>query len=117
MATQTVNKEKAKPGVITLKELKAKQPAHLWNVLGADYYRADANIPGSKHVTLEQLAAETKSLPKDADIVVYCGSYQCPTSKQAAEKLADMGFTNVRAYEGGIKEWSESGNPLVALGV
>ena len=34
-------------------------------------------------------------------------------SKQAAEKLASLGYTNVFAYEGGLKDWSEAGLPLV----
>ncbi|MDD3315169.1 MAG: rhodanese-like domain-containing protein, partial [Syntrophaceticus sp.] len=40
---------------------------------------------------------------KDAEILVYCKSGN--RSNQAAEKLADMGFSNVYNILGGISEW------------
>lgn len=40
---------------------------------------------------------------KDAEILVYCRSGK--RSSEAAEKLADMGYTNVYNILGGISEW------------
>ncbi|HBG22222.1 MAG: rhodanese-like domain-containing protein [Syntrophaceticus sp.] len=40
---------------------------------------------------------------KDAEILIYCKSGN--RSSQAAEKLADMGFSNVYNILGGISEW------------
>lgn len=44
-------------------------------------------------------------------IVVYCANYMCPKSKKAWYMLQALGFTNVKAYEGGIREWSQLGLP------
>ena len=113
MATQTTF------GLISLGELKqlvdSKQPFQLWNTLSKDYYREDANIPGSKHISVEQVAQAAAGLPKDSLIVTYCGGVKCPASKQAAEKLVSLGFTNVRAFEGGLEEWTAAGYPLVRI--
>ncbi len=54
-------------------------------------------------------STEATNLPKDAEIVVYCGGPKCPQSRMAAEKLAKLGFENVRAYEGGLEEWKAAG--------
>lgn len=54
------------------------------------------------------LEAITKAAPdKDALIVVYCFSTQCPAGKKLAEKLVAEGYTHVLEYAGGIKEWAE----------
>ncbi len=59
--------------------------------------------------------AAAKAPKKDEPIVTYCGGVNCPSSKQAAEKLASLGYTNVLAFEGGLQEWTEAGYPLVKL--
>jgi rhodanese-related sulfurtransferase len=48
-------------------------------------------------------------LPKNQEIVVYCGGPKCPQSRMAAEKLGKLGYGNVRAYEGGLEEWKGAG--------
>ena len=48
-------------------------------------------------------------------IVTYCGGTQCPSSKQAAEKLVSLGYSIVFAYEGGLQDWQEGGFPFVTL--
>jgi rhodanese-related sulfurtransferase len=30
----------------------------------------------------------------------------------AAQKLTDLGFTNVRAYEGGLEDWKNAGHSI-----
>lgn len=46
---------------------------------------------------------------------MYCKDTECPASARAAEKLQTLGYTNVRAYEGGLKAWKAEGHPVVAL--
>jgi rhodanese-related sulfurtransferase len=99
-------------------KLDNKETFHLWNVLTKEYYKPEANIPGSQWLPVdtitEKLAAE--KVPAKTDMIVaYCGGTQCPSSKQAAEKLSSMGYTNVFAYEGGLQDWSEAKLPLVTL--
>lgn len=107
--------------LIDREQLKAKidkkEQFTLWNTLGKDYYRSEANIPGSQWVPVENIVAKIKEtgLAKDAVIITYCGGPRCPSSKQAAEKLSSLGFSDVGAYEGGLQDWTEGGLPLVKL--
>lgn len=89
---------------------------HFWNVLTDEYFHGDM-VPGSRRVPLGEVGREVSrlGLPKDAEIVVYCAGPSCPTSKQATQKLLSLGFTNVRAYEGGLEQWSEAGHELEKL--
>ena len=81
-----------------------------WNVLTDEYYKNEL-IAGSRRVPIDQIGREVSNtkLPKDAEIVVYCAGPECPMSVQAAEKLLELGFTNVNAYEGGLEEWKAAG--------
>lgn len=116
MATATAPKYK----IIDRDALKAKidkkERFTLWNTLSKEYYKAEANIPGSKWVPVDKVSEQAKQIKdKKEPIVTYCGGPMCPASKQAAEKLAALGFTNVSAFEGGLQEWSEAELPLVKL--
>ena len=51
----------------------------------------------------------TTNLPKNVEIVVYCGGPKCPQSRTAAEKLVKLGNENVRACEGGLEKWKAAG--------
>ena len=89
---------------------------HLWNVLTDGYFTGEM-IPGSRRVPLDAIGrevAEAKS-PKGEEIIVYCGGPKCPQSLQAAQKLMDLGYTNVKAYEGGLEEWKKAGNNIDRL--
>lgn len=55
---------------------------------------------GSKPEGLEKLKLSVAKLPKDADIVVYCGCCpmdKCPNIRPAFRALKQLGFTHVRA--------------------
>ena len=80
------------------------------NVLSKEHY-ADCHIPGSQCLPLQDLKVACTSWDKDKYIAVYCASYLCGASKEAAKMLTELGFKNVWAYEGGTKEWKEKGMP------
>ena len=65
---------------------------------------ADKHIPGAINIPNETIGtAEIPELPdKDQLILVYCRSGN--RSKQASEKLAALGYTNVVEF-GGINSW------------
>ena len=93
--------------------LKEGNSLHLWNVLTDGYFKGEM-IPGSLRVpldTIQREVSETQS-PKGEEIIVYCGGPKCPQSLQAAQKLMDLGYTNVQAYEGGLEEWKNAGNKI-----
>ena len=65
---------------------------------------AEGHIPGAVNVPNETIEDEMPAgLPdKDQVILVYCRSGN--RSKEASQKLADMGYTGVYEF-GGIKTW------------
>ncbi len=65
---------------------------------------ASGHIPGAINVANESIGTgEIPALPrKDQLILVYCRSGN--RSKQAAQKLADLGYTNIVEF-GGILDW------------
>ncbi len=92
-------------------EMERTQRLKVVNVLDKKTFE-NCSIAGSIHVplsTLEKVAGQWK---KHQRIVVYCASYDCPTSKHAFNILHRMGFRNIYAYEGGTKEWREKGYPI-----
>jgi rhodanese-related sulfurtransferase len=89
---------------------------HLWNVLTDGYFKGEM-IPGSRRVPLDTIGREVSEANsrKDEEIIVYCGGPKCPQSLQAAQKLMNLGYTNVKAYEGGLEEWKNAGNKIEPL--
>jgi rhodanese-related sulfurtransferase len=85
-------------------------PDPVWNVLTDEWFKGE-NIAGSRRVPLDKLGGEVRgtNLPRNTEIVVYCGGPKCPQSRMAAEKLFKLGYENVRAYEGGLEEWNAAG--------
>lgn len=66
---------------------------------------AEGHIPGAICVPNESIVdAQPEELPDlEQTILVYCRSGR--RSKEAAQKLADMGYTNVYEF-GGIIDWT-----------
>lgn len=78
------------------------------NVLDPLHY-AECHISPSVNIPLKELVSAIRRYPKDQSIVVYCANSVCPASKDAYQKLKHLGYTNVRAYEGGMQEWRAKG--------
>ena len=96
--------------------LREEAGLQFWNVLTDEYFKGEL-IPGSRRVPLDQVGREVResNLTKDAEIVVYCAGPECPQSGYAAQKLQTLGFTNVRAYEGGLEEWKGLGREITRV--
>lgn len=105
-------------------ELKAKKPPHVFQV-GFRVLYAQAHIPGSAYIGagrdaagIDALKAAVKNLPKDADIVLYCGCcpwVRCPNVLPAYEALAALHFTHVRVLaipENFGADWVNKGYPV-----
>ena len=87
------------------KEMMAVNDGHVVvDVRRADEY-VSGHIPGAILIPNESIGTEKPDqLPdKDQIILVYCRSGN--RSKQAAQKLADMGYTNIYEF-GGINTWT-----------
>lgn len=100
---QTISKEDLR------KKIDRGEPVQVVNVLSPEYYHLGL-IKGSKRIPVAELDRRVSELDKSKEVITYCADAECPASRQGAEKLASLGF-NVKAYEGGIKEWKAAGYP------
>ncbi|MGC5011341.1 ArsR/SmtB family transcription factor [Streptosporangium sp. DT93] len=70
---------------------------------------ADGHVPGAVSVPLAELRDRLGELPRDAEIVAYCGGPYCVVSPRAVRLLRDHGL-RARPLEGGITRWRRTGN-------
>ncbi|MEO5987250.1 MAG: rhodanese-like domain-containing protein [Candidatus Limnocylindria bacterium] len=82
----------------------------------------DERIPGSISIpAAEALRLAGDVLARDQPVVVYCASRSCTASPTLAQKLVDLGFSDVSDFEGGLEAWERAGHRVqrtrVAVGV
>src|SRR5450432_3230949 len=71
--------------------------------------------PGNSEAGLAMLKAEAEKLPRDREVVLYCGCCpwdRCPNVKPAADLLKQMGFTKVKTLylaTGFKADWLDKG--------
>ncbi|MGZ3451987.1 MAG: rhodanese-like domain-containing protein [Polyangiales bacterium] len=82
-------------------------------VLPASYY-SSGHLPGAVHLPLEGLEKRAGELipHKDSAVVLYCSGPTCTNSHQAAERLARIGYRDVKVFVGGKAAWKEAGLPF-----
>ncbi len=74
--------------------------------------------PGSRAEGLEALKVAAGKLPRDRDIILYCGCCPwsaCPNVKPAVELLKQMGFSHVKTMyveTNFAKDWIDKGYPV-----
>lgn len=74
--------------------------------------------PGSKQEGLDLLKAAVEKLPKDREIVLYCGCCpwdKCPNVNPAIAMLKQLGYTKVKAMmvpDTFKKDWIDKGYPV-----
>jgi rhodanese-related sulfurtransferase len=80
-------------------------------------YYAQKHLPGAilfPHDQVDQLA--NAAIPdKSTPVVVYCASRSCQNSRIAAQRLIQLGYSDVAVYEGGKQEWEQSALPFDRL--
>ncbi|NUW36764.1 metalloregulator ArsR/SmtB family transcription factor [Nonomuraea sp. SMC257] len=69
---------------------------------------ATAHLPGAVSLPLAELRDRLEELPRDAEIVAYCGGPYCVVSPEAVRLLRRNGFRAL-SLEGGITGWRRSG--------
>lgn len=74
----------------------------------------EGHIPGAIHMTPGEVAANIDKLPRDRQIIFYCGGLHCPLSTQAAKIAMEHGLTNIKVYYEGDPGWKAAGNYLIS---
>ncbi len=96
-------KKKAPEAAAEVKE--AQEPKLRLVDVNTEEVYADAHIPGAIHTSVDRVGETAKDWNKETPVVVYCSDYKCRASDSAAKKLTELGFKDVRVYQGGVHEW------------
>lgn len=105
------------PRSIDRTELKAKidrrEPFVLLETLSPEHFQ-HVHLPGARNAPPERIEelAPTLIPSKDTEVVTYCAAPTCHASADAAHALVALGYTNVRYYPGGKKDWTSVGLPM-----
>jgi rhodanese-related sulfurtransferase len=77
-------------------------------------YYAQKHLPGAVLFPHDQVDRRAGQVIPDQStpVVVYCASRSCQNSRIAAQRLIQLGYSDVSVYEGGKQEWEESGLPF-----
>lgn len=95
------------------KRMGSERPPVLINTLPREAHEA-RHIPDSVNVPTDDIECVETFVPnRDEPIVVYCANADCEASPTAAQKLEEMGYTNVVDFEDGYTRWRRAGYPLV----
>jgi rhodanese-related sulfurtransferase len=75
---------------------------------------AASHLPGAINIPpgTEDERAPRRIPDLAAEVVVYCMNPTCYSSVDVANRLAELGYGNVRHYPGGKEEWVAAGLPL-----
>ncbi|WP_300458451.1 rhodanese-like domain-containing protein [Desulfobacula sp.] len=57
----------------------------------------------------EALPQFLTSTQRSSDILVYCASIECTDSHTVAGRLKNLGYTSVKVFSGGFRQWQEKG--------
>ncbi|MBM7776099.1 polyisoprenoid-binding protein YceI/rhodanese-related sulfurtransferase [Actinokineospora baliensis] len=76
-------------------------------------YYAQAHLPGALNLPLDDLDGRAAEVipTKDTEVIVYCSDDTCGNSGIAADRLAELGYTNVLKYAAGKRDWVDAGLP------
>lgn len=78
---------------------------------------AEGHIPGALNIPeykFEENDPQVTDLVKNSSYVIYCGDDDCDVSMRLAEKLRNIGFTDLYVYSFGWKNWTEKKYPVEA---
>jgi membrane protein DedA with SNARE-associated domain/rhodanese-related sulfurtransferase len=65
------------------------------------------SVPGAVRLSFEDLTANSKKIPRDRDVVLYCSCPNEASSAHAALLLKSHGITHVRPLQGGAAAWAK----------
>jgi membrane protein DedA with SNARE-associated domain/rhodanese-related sulfurtransferase len=80
-----------------------------------DFEAEPAIIPGALHLTVDELDARHREIPREREIVLYCTCPSEETSARAALLLRKRGIERIRPLAGGYHGWRDRGYPMMGL--
>lgn len=76
----------------------------------------EGHIPGARHLALSEfdrmIGPFFEKVPVSTKLIIYCSGVSCSDSHVLAEKLAEVGYTDVMVFPGGISQWREKGHEI-----
>ncbi len=78
---------------------------------GEAAFRA-GHIPGAINVPFQYLGVERHRLEGYSVLVVYGVGFRDPLAEGMSKRLIELGFGNVRTLRGGLRAWTDAGNPV-----
>jgi rhodanese-related sulfurtransferase len=100
------------PAEITVAEAAAKREAGAFILdVREPAEWTEYHIPGATLISLGELEARVKEVPRDKEVVVVCRSGN--RSQAGRDILVNAGFTQVTSMAGGLKEWAAAKLPTV----
>jgi len=69
------------------------------------------NLPAQRFETEFVELMNRLPLPREVDLIVYCRGLGCGESRVVADKLLPLGFSRVRIFADGWREWKARGWP------
>jgi len=113
------NRELLEPSVLAAQLTGDRDHAMILNIGKVEDIKGATHIgPVSKAENLEKLKSEVKSLPKNTELIIYCGCCpfaKCPNIRPAFTTLKKMGFTNIKVLDIPVNletNWTSKGYPL-----
>jgi rhodanese-related sulfurtransferase len=98
--------------IADLKQAIADKKVTVIDVNPAGSY-ANGHVPGAiSFAAQKDSLASVLPADKGALVVAYCGGPQCSAYKAAANKAAELGYTNVKHLSAGISGWKAAGEAL-----
>jgi rhodanese-related sulfurtransferase len=106
-AMQSISRDELK------QKIDRREPFVLLETLSPEHFE-HVHLPGAKNAPPDLIRelAPTLIPSKDTEVVTYCAGPTCRASSNAAKELTQLGYTNVRYYEGGKQEWLASDLPV-----
>lgn len=113
------NKELIEPAVLAAQLTDGRDHAVILNIGKVEDIKGATHIgPVNKAENLEKLKSEVASLPKNTELIIYCGCCpfaKCPNIRPAFTTLKKMGFTNIKVLDIPVNletNWTSKGYPL-----
>jgi len=91
------------------KKLDSSKKPTVVDVRTASEIKESGAIPGAIHIPIAQIEKRMSELPKNAQIVFYCGGGG--RGSRAAETLLNAGYKTVQFC--GLRDWKKEGLPTV----